>query len=182
MARMCARLHACGRGWTLVLLAVLTLTGCWGKHVTIADTFPKAAYASPWELQGEVWSGSFERATGALGEEAQAWGTFEPQRVWLAVYQHDAHRDHKLTVRAFAFSSAGQARRAFEHFRPPKADQLKAGDEGCWTEDGVLVVWGRMVFDVFGSGPSVFAGPEQALYLLAFIEKKMPADLPDAPQ
>jgi hypothetical protein len=46
----------------------------------------------------------------------------------------------------------------------------------------VLVLWGRMVFDIFGRGPANVASPEQAVYLLAFIEKKMPADLPDTPR
>jgi hypothetical protein len=133
-------------------------------------------------LQDAVWDGSFERAAAGLGEEAEQWRAFDPEHVWLAVYQHDTRPEHKLTVRAFAFSPAEQARRAFEHFRPPDADAFQVGDEGCWTEDGVLVLWGRMVFDIFGNDPSAFASPEQAVYLLAFIEKKMPAGLPDAPR
>jgi hypothetical protein len=133
-------------------------------------------------LQDVVWDGSFERAAAALGDEAPAWGAFDPEHVWLAVYRHDTRAEHKLTVRAFAFSSPEQARRAFTRFRPTDADELEAGDAGCWTEDGVLVLWGRMVFDIFGSDPSAFASPEQAMYLLAFIEKKMPAGLPDAPR
>ncbi|MFQ5807617.1 MAG: hypothetical protein ACE5I3_14310, partial [Phycisphaerae bacterium] len=166
----------------LAVLALVALGGCGGKRATIADTFPKGSYASPWVLQDEVWSGSFDQAAGALGEEAEQWRAFEPERVWLAVYRHDTHAEEKLTVRAFAFWSNEQARRAFEHFRPPDADELKAGSAGCWTPDGVLVLWGRVVFDLFGHEPSAFASPEQAVYLLAFIEKKMPRGLPDAPQ
>ena len=69
-----------------VAMTVL-LVGCEGKRVTIADTFPKSAYASPWRLQGDVWSGSLEEATLGLGDEAQHWAVFEPERVWLAIYR-----------------------------------------------------------------------------------------------
>lgn len=155
--------------------------GCGAQRFTIADTFPVGSYASPWVLRDQVWDGSFEEASDALGEEAAQWGTFDPEHVWLAVYQHDAHPTQKLTVRAFAFTSADHARHAFQRFLPPHARELEAGDEGCWTADGVLVRWGRMVFDIFGNDPSSFASPEQAVYLLACIEKRMPADLPDAP-
>ena len=62
------------------------------------------------------------------------------------------------------------------------ADLLEAGDEACWTADGILVRWGRLVFDIFGRGPSSIASPKQAAYLLAFFEKQMPADLPDDPR
>jgi len=164
------------------VLAILVLTGCQARRLTIADTFPAGSYASPWVLQGEVWSGSFERAASGLGDQAEQWAVFAPERVWLAVYRHDSRTDHKLTARAFAFTSGEQARRAFEHFRPGQADQLEAGNEGCWTEDGVLVLWGQMVFEIFGNAPASFACPEQSVYLLAFVEKKMPAGLPDAPQ
>jgi len=163
-------------------LALGTFGGCGAKRVTIADTFPTGSYASPWVLQDAVWDGSFERAANALGDEAEQWGAFAPERVWLAVYRHDTRAGDKLTVRAFALSSPEQARRAFDHFHPADADELEAGDDGCWTEDGVLVLWGRMVFDIFGNNPAAFGNPEQAVYLLAFIEKKMPAGLPDAPE
>ncbi len=167
---------------TCVALGVLTLAGCTARHITIADTFPKGSYASPWVLQGKVWSGSLEQAADGIGDEATQWGTFEPERVWLAVYQHDTRVAHKLIVRAWAFASAAQARRAFEHFCPDDTRSLQAGDEGCWTDDGILVLWGRMVFDIFGSGPSTLTSPGQAVYLLAFFEKQMPPDLPSAPR
>ena len=158
------------------------LCGCEQKRVSVADTFPKGSYASPWVLQGEVWSGTLGEAASGLGEEAEQWGRFAPERVWLAVYRHDTRANHKLTVRTWAFASTEQARRAFEHFRPANPNELKAGDEGCWTPDGILVRWGRLGFDIFGSSPSAVASPEQAVYLLAFIEKRMPAGLPDAPR
>jgi hypothetical protein len=163
-------------------LGVVLLAGCQTERVTITDTFPVGSYASPWVLQGDVWSGSFDHAAAGLGDEANEWAAFEPEQVWLAVYRHDTRTHHKLTARVFAFASPDDARRAFEHFRPADAELLKAGDEGCWTSDGVLVCWGRLVFDIFGNDPASFASPEQALYLLAFIEKKMPPHLPDTPQ
>lgn len=166
----------------IALIPFFFLAGCNQDRASVADTFPKGSYASPWVLQGSIWSGSLEQAAGGLGEEAEQWARFAPDRVWLAIYRHHARPDHKLTVRAWAFASTDQARRAFEHFRPASPDQLKAGDEGCWTSDGILVRWGRLVFDIFGGGPTAIARPEQAVYLLAFIEKRMPADLPDAPQ
>ena len=155
---------------TCVALAAFTLAGCTARHITIADTFPKGSYASPWVLQGKVWSGSLEQAADGIGDEATQWGTFGPERVWLAVYQHDTRVAHKLVVRAW------------EHFCPDDTRSLQAGDEGCWTDDGILVLWGRMVFDIFGSGPSTLTSPGQAVYLLAFFEKQMPPDLPSAPR
>lgn len=156
--------------------------GCNAKRVTVADTFPKGSYATPWVLQGEVWSGSLARAALALGAEAEQWGGFEPEWLWLGVYQHDTRGDHELIVRVWAFPSPERAQQAYEHFRPGNADMLEAGDEGCWTDDGILLRWGELVFDIFGRGPSGLAGPEQAVYLLAFLEKQMPADLPDDPR
>jgi hypothetical protein len=166
----------------LACAACLGLSGCNATRVTIADTFPKGSYAAPWVLRDQVWSGSLARAAEALGDEAAQWGAFEPQRVWLAVYQHDTRRDHELVARIWAFASPGQARRAYQHFRPHDADALEAGDEACWVDDGILVLWGRLVLDIFGRGPTALASPEQAIYLLAFFEKRMPAGLPDDPR
>lgn len=168
----------CAGGLLLAALAV----GCGGKHVTIADTFPKGSYASPWVLQGAIWSGTLAQAAEALGDEAAQWEGFRPERVWLGVYRHDTRSADQLIVRAWAFASPTQARAAFEHFRPKGAGPLEAGEEGCWTADGILVLWGRMVFDMFGTGPSATAHPEQAVYLLAFFEKKMPPGLPGDPR
>lgn len=166
----------------LAHVVCVALSGCNATRVTIADTFPKGSYATPWVLRGEVWSGSLARAVESLGEEAEQWRVFEPERLWLGVYQHDTRGDQELVVRVWAFSSLDQARRAYEQLRPDKPDALEAGDEGCWTDDGILVRWGRLVFDIFGRGPSGLASPEQAVYLLAFFEKQMPADLPDDPR
>lgn len=163
-------------------LAVICTTGCGQKRVTINDTFPRGSYASPWVLDGSVWSGTPSAAAYAVGDEYGQWKAFEPERVWLAVYRHDTRKDNTLTVRAWSFPSAQQARRAYDKFRPENASQLKAGDEACWTRDGILIRWGRMIFDIFGRGPAGGTNPEQAVYLLAFFEKKMPRDLPHDPQ
>lgn len=169
-------------GAACLALATVTLAGCEGKRVTIADTFPQAGYASPWHLENPVWSGSLGEATPGLGEEAERWAAFEPEHVWLANYRHDTHPRHRLTARVWAFLSAADARRAFEHFRPENAGALEAGDEACWMDDGILVLWGCTILDIFSSGTPAAAGAEQAVYLLAFFEKQMPPGLPDAPQ
>lgn len=166
---------------TLATYAML-LVGCSQSGLSVADTLPKATQAWPWTLQGDIWSGTFEQAAGAFGEETQQWGDFAPDQVWLAIYRHESRPEHKLTVRALAFSGADLARRAFDHFRPVKAQEFQAGDAGCWTADGVLVLWGRMVFDIFSAGGANAASSEQAAYLLGFIEKRMPPELPDDPR
>jgi hypothetical protein len=163
-------------------LAALCCAGCGQKRVTIKDTFPIGSYASPWVLDGAVWSGTPDEAAGAVGGEYERWNAFNPERIWLAVYHHDTRTDNTLTVRAWSFPSAEQARRAYEKFRPENAAKLQAGDEACWMKDGILILWGRMVFDIFGRGPVAGSNAEQAVYLLAFFEKKMPHDLPNNPQ
>jgi len=164
-------------------LLVLTLAaGCQNKRTNIAGTFPIGGMADPWILEGTVWSGDPEQAAEGVGEDAEPWSAFEPQRVWLAVYRHDIRLRHTLVIRAWAFASQEQARQAYLHFQPNVPEPLKAGDEGCWTKDGVLVLWGRMVFDIFGRGPGRLASPEQAVYLWAFLEKRMPPDLPLNPE
>ena len=167
---------------TYLLPAIMLLTGCGATHLSIADTFPKNGRATPWILSGEVWSGPFEQAAAALGRDAEAWGAFAPRQVWLAVYQHETRPANRLTVRAWEFATVAQAREVYEFFHPAGAAILKAGNEACWTVDGILVRWGRMVFDIFGRGPSTLASPEQAVYLLAFIEQSMPAELPENPR
>ena len=155
--------------------------GCARRAKSIADVLPVGSVASPWVLQGAVWSGSFQQAAPALGEDASAWRRFEPARVWLAVYRHEDDPKRRTTVRGFAFDTAAAARAAYEHFRPADAKPFAAGDDGCWTEIGVLFVWGRMVFDVFGNDAS-FSSQGQSAYVTAFIEKDMPAGLPRVPR
>jgi hypothetical protein len=167
-----------------LLLAVACLCicgGCARRAKTITSVFPVGSRASPWVLQDQVWSGSFERAVSALGEDAGDWWRFHPTRVWLAVYSHETDPKRRITVRAFAFETAATAGRAYEHFRPFHAKAFSAGDEGCWTEIGVLFVWGHIVFDVFGNDAS-FSSQGQSAYLTGFIEKEMPPDLPRSPR
>jgi len=166
----------------LGLVGVVLLAGCQATRVTISDTFPKGTLASPWVLDGEVWDGEFSAASDSLGEEGEQWAGLDPWHVWLAVYRHDTQPRQKLILRAFAFASPDDARRAYDAVRPRAPETLSMGDQACWTDDGVLVRWGRLVIDVFGVGTTRSSAPEQALYLAAFIEKKMPAGLPDAPE
>ncbi len=163
-------------------LAAMTVAGgCARRDVTIAQTLPQESYATPWILEGRVWSGTFDEALPALGEDGPAWRAFSPVRVWLAVYHHDTHPLDQIVVRVFAFDSARQARQAYDFVRPGEPTQIEVGDAGCWTDDGVLVLWGKAVVEVFSRGVSGIATPEQAMYVLALIEKRMPRELPANP-
>ena len=165
-----------------VLLTVSSLSaGCAPKHVTVAATFPKASAAAPWILDGEVWSGPPSEAIAALGSDADDWRPLDPSRVWLAVYRHQSDAQRTLTLRAFAFATPNGARRAYERFKSPSAAEFNAGDEGCWTGIGVLFVWGRLVFDIFGSETSQHS-EVQAAIMAGAIEKRMPEGLPDDPR
>lgn len=182
-ARRLPHRHGRVRRVGLVAAGLLSLSGCHDSR-SMLDAFPPGTVASPWVLDGDVWSGSFASARDALGEEADAWGAFEPQRVWLATYRHDQDPRARLTIRAWAFASREAARRAYDHFEPlgPDRRAFDAGDRGCWTSDGVLFVWGRMVFDIFGSDPSRAASAEQAAYLSAHVERRVPVALLEAPR
>ena len=178
--------HAERRGVYLrfgcLCLVIACLAGCQQRRVTIAEAFPLGSFASPWELDGRVWSGTPAEAAEAVGADYAAWSACDPERIWLAVYRHDTRKNDTLTVRAWSFPSVEQASRAYDKFRPMEASKLAAGDAACWTKDGILVLWGRVVFDIFGRGPTGGSNPEQAVYLLACLEKKMPRDLPSNPQ
>ncbi|HUU95065.1 MAG TPA: hypothetical protein VM487_04940 [Phycisphaerae bacterium] len=165
----------------LGLACLCICSGCARHAKTMTAVFPAGSQAAPWVLQDAVWDGSFVRAARALGDDAEDWRLFRPTRVWLAVYHHEDDPKRRTTVRAFAFDSRVAARNAYEHFRPTEAKAFNAGDEGCWTEIGVLFVWGRMVFDVFGNDAS-FSSQGQSAYVTALIEKEMPTTLPEAPR
>ena len=166
----------------LLGLACLSIcSGCARRAKTITAVFPQGSQAAPWVLQDAVWDGSFVRAARALGEDAQDWRRFRPTHVWLAVYHHQDDPKRRTTVRAFAFDSRVAAHSAYQHFRPTDAKAFNIGDEGCWTEIGVLFVWGRMVFDVFGNDAS-FSSQGQSAYVTALIEKEMPTTLPESPR
>lgn len=165
----------------LGLACLCMFGGCAWQAKTITAVFPAGSQAAPWVLQDAVWDGSFAQAARGLGEDAKDWRRFRPTHVWLAVYRHEDDPKRRTTVRAFAFDSRVAARKAYEHFRPTDAKAFNAGDEGCWTEIGVLFVWGRMVFDVFGNDAS-FSSQGQSAYVTALIEKEMPTTLPEAPR
>ncbi|MBU0637742.1 MAG: hypothetical protein KKB50_02670 [Planctomycetes bacterium] len=164
-----------------ILLALLVFAGCAQQSLDVARAFPHAGAASPWILQNDVWRGTFAAAASALAEDAAAWQECAPTHVWLAVYEHDAKPGRRLTARAFAFQTAEDARRAFAHFQPLEAQEFAIADGGCWTEVGVLFVWGRLVFDIFGD-EATSANQWQAAYLAGFIERQMPRGAPDWPQ
>ena len=165
----------------LGLACLCICSGCVRRAKTIAAVFPEGSQAAPWILQDAVWDGSFGRAARALGDDAKDWRRFRPTHVWLAVYHHEDDPKRRTTVRAFAFDSRVAARNAYEHFRPTDAKAFNAGDEGCWTEIGVLFVWGRLVFDIFGSRAS-WRSEVQAAAMTGFIQSHMPRGLPDAPR
>jgi hypothetical protein len=147
----------------------------------MTSAFPPAHLASPWVLQDEVWTGTFDEAVPALGDDAEGWRRFGPTRTWLAIYRHEDHPERCLTARCFAFDSAEEARRAFEFFRPDGAEAFEAGDAGCWIEIGVLFRWGRLVCDVFGHD-APWDSQIQSAMLAAFITNRMPAGVPENPR
>ncbi|MBW7906449.1 MAG: hypothetical protein LC135_15710 [Phycisphaerae bacterium] len=166
----------------VILPAVLLLGGCAAPRVTLAEALPQGGRATPWELVGSVWSGDLDAAEQAIGEQAAHWRPLQPRRVWLALYRHDQKPAARLSVCVFAFESPDAAHAAYESLRPGQAAPFNAGDAGCWTDDGVRFVWGRLVFDVFGNQPRGLARAEQAAYLAGFIEQRMPPDLPSEPR
>lgn len=167
--------------WRLGLLLLPLCAGCAGTRLSVLDAFPPGSVATPWILRDAVWTGSFDEAAPALGDDAELWRNSGATRVWLAVYCHETNPERCLTVRCFAFESPSTARRAYDVFAPITAKPFQAGDVGCWTEIGVLFQWGRLVFDVFG-GSASWESQVQSTYLVALIGKRMPAGAPDNPQ
>src|SRR5688572_9708842 len=78
---------------------VAAVAGCADRRAMI-DAFPTGAAASPWLLDGAVWSGDFESAAAAIGDDAAAWRRLAPRRVWLAVYKHESRPTQRITIRA----------------------------------------------------------------------------------
>lgn len=164
-----------------VLVALLLVGGCAAARLTVADAFPDAQ-AAPWRRREPVWQGTFEQAREALGADADALADLAPQRIWLAVYDHPSRPGYSLTVRAYAFDSIDNAHKAFVVLRPVLADALTAGDEGCWTDDGILVRWGRLLFDLFATLPDDRAAPERTMFVFSIIERNMTDALASDPQ
>jgi hypothetical protein len=154
---------------------------CAPAQRTLVTVLPHASLAAPWILDGAVWEGSFDEAAAALGADADNLRPFDPTRVWLAVYRHEAQPDKTLTLRIWAFESQAVAQQALARLRPVPAERFKAGDQGYWTDLGVLFSWGRLVFDIFSSEPSQQVEYDAAR-LTGCIERRMPPGLPDAPR
>ena len=165
-------------GMTLLSLAA----GCKARTQTMMDTFPRASTAAPWRAEGAPWCGAFAEAESSLGADAEGWRTPAPFRVWLAAYAHAGEPERRLIVRCFAFESPEAAELALEKHRPAGAKTFKAGDDGCWTRDGVLFRWGRLVYDIFGVTNQRRIVPEQVISMVGLIEHMMPAGLPDNPR
>lgn len=138
--------------------------------------------AAPWRAQGDIWSGSLAEAEDSLGADAESWRVPPPARVWLAVYHHEQDKDRRLIVRSFAFDSPEAAELALEKHRPGGSKTFKAGDDGCWTRDGVLFRWGRLVYDIFGVTNQRRIIPEQVVSMVGQIEHMMPPGLPGNPR
>lgn len=167
--------------WPLGLVPLLLCAGCAGTRVSVTEAFPPGSMATPWILRDAVWTGSFDEAAPALGDDADSWEKFGPTRVWLAVYGHEAMPERCLTVRCFAFESGKAARQAYDAQAPIGAKPFQAGDVGCWTDIGVMFQWGRLVCDVFG-GSATFESQVQSTYLVALLMKRMPPGAPDDPR
>lgn len=159
---------------------LLLLAGCTQQRGHVGDAFPNAGTASPWHLQGIVWTGDFDAAATALGD-AERWRPFAPTHVWIAKYRHETQPRRTLTARAVACDTVAHAHAAYVAFAPADATIFQAGDEGCWTDIGVLFRWGRLVFDIFPDQAGG-TGELQAGLIASLIVERMPADVPANPQ
>lgn len=163
------------------LLMVTLLVGCASQR-TVLDAFPTGSEASPWQLDGIAWAGTFESARESIGKEAEQWSRHGPRGAWLGRYVHQARPHQSVTVRGLSFDSAEAARQAYDEMSPAGAKEYKAGDRGCWTVDGVLFQWGRLVFDIFSRDGESSGDPMQSVFLSAFVEKGMAPGLPEDPR
>jgi hypothetical protein len=165
----------------VALLGLLVCAGCATHTTAVVEAFPVGSVALPWVLQGEIWSGTFDEAAPALGGDAETWRKLGPTRVWLAVYGHESQPGRCVKVRCFAFATVENARAAYKVAAPVLGSAFQAGEEGCWTDIGVLYRWGRLVFDIFGD-QATWASQVQASYVSAVINRQMPSGAPANPQ
>ncbi len=176
------RARLCWFAQPLAPVALLgTLLGCGVTTRPVIDAFPTDDIAAPWILKGDVWSGSLVDAAPGLGRDANNLEQFGVTGVWLARYQHEERQHRRLTVRCFAFETRESATYAYEFLRPEDARPLEAGDEGCWTEYGILFRWGRLVLEIFGPTPS-WDSQMQSAILSAAITRRMPNGAPNHPR
>lgn len=169
-------------GFGLLMTFLWSSSGCAHRQAAMMDAFPHAGAAAPWRLEGDIWSGTIEQAANSLGADAAGWQSVHPERVWLAVYHHEDDPPRRLIVRAFSFTSGAAAELAFERHRPEGAKAFKAGNDGCWTADGVMFRWGRLVYDIFGVTDKRRVMPEQVISMVGRIEHMMPPGMPDNPR
>lgn len=163
----------------LLMLIVAGGSGCVKSPRTIEAAFPRGIAADPWALVDDVWTGPALRAASAIGDDWKRIEPHHPGRAWLAVYRHERDPERTVTVRAFQFDSPRTARRVFDAWRPEDAPPFKIGDAGCFTDIGVMFVWGDTFFDIFANKAD-WNAQMQAAYLTGFIENKLPP--PDAGQ
>ena len=161
------------RRCSTVLFLMAAAAGCTRPLRTIEAAFPRGIAADPWELVDDVWTGPAVRAASAVGEDWSRIEPHDPIRAWLAVYRHRRDPKRTMTVRAFAFDTRQTAQRVFEAWRPTDAPSFTIGDGGCFTEIGVMFVWGDTFFDIFANGAD-WNSQMQAAYLTGFIEHMLP--------
>lgn len=159
-----------------VLMCAVACSGCESPQRSVAETFPPGELIAPWQFEGEkVWSGSFADARPALGDDADTWGEYSPQRVWIANYRHRQKEGRRLVIRAFAFADVDIARAVLARFRPENAEPVEIREEGFHTQVGVMMRRGRMVYDVF-SDETGFATEFQTEVMARYVEKTLSSE------
>lgn len=164
-----------------ILGAIAFGSGC-SQSRLLVEAFPTGRVASPWVLDGAAWSGTFDQAAPGMGADAAAWEKYAPEHVWLAIYRHESRPRQKLIARLLSFSTTAAAHSAYDAIAPLRRKEFKAGDEGCWTGDGVLFRWSRLNIEVFSADPATQPAPEQAVFLVGFLEKRISPELAEKPQ
>ncbi len=160
---------------------LLTFSGCAPRPALVVDAFPPASAAYPWVLDGVVWRGTFDQARGALGRDAALFDARPEAPVWIARYGNETEPERRLTVRAIGFDSADAAATALRRVRRALADPLDLGDEGAWTEGGVVFRRGRLLVDLFGESAS-WSAQLQAATVATYIDRKLTRAMAEAPQ
>lgn len=164
-----------------LMFLLLAAGGCAQRRASVGDVFPAGASAYPWIADGPVWAGTLDEAAPGLGEDAEFWRTQAVEKVWLIGYTHASRPRERLVVRAFALPTRSAAESAFAALRSAAAQDFQAGERGCWLDDGVLVWRGRVVYEVFTQSSSALR-PEQAAYLVAYIDKQAHAQAMEDPR
>ncbi len=163
----------------IVAPLAMLFAGC-ASPAHIDEAFPPARVADPWILDGAVWSGTFDDAAAALGDDAAVLAPLGPRRVWIARYRH-VSEPRALVARGLALGDVESARLAYRAACPAQGREFDRGDEGCWTDVGVAFRRERLVIEVFGQPPS-WASTVQAAVLATYIDRRLtPRALTDLP-